>query len=87
MKYQSLPIIASSLSVLTWVVVVVGVVSSILLGIRAATLLASITFLLGGLLVTAISALMLLVTAKLIYLLLDIEEHLKEMVGKEEPKQ
>ena len=87
MKYQSLPIIASSLSVLTWVVIVVGVISSILLGIRAATLLASITFLLGGLLVTAISALMLLVTAKLIYLLLDIEEHLKEMAGKEEPKQ
>ena len=87
MKYQSLPIIASSLSVLTWVVIVVGVISSILLGIRAATLLASITFLLGGLLATAISALMLLATSRLIYLFLDMEEHLSEIAGKKEPKQ
>ena len=86
MKYQSLPLIASSLRVLTWVIVAVGVISSILLGIRAATLLASITFLFGGFLVTAILALMLLATSRLVYLFLDMEVHLREIAGEKEPK-
>ena len=86
MKYQSLPIIASCLSVLTWIVVAAGVISSILLGIRAATLLASITFLLGGFLFTAIFVLILLATSKFIYLFLDMQECLSKMAGKEEPR-
>ena len=87
MKYQSLPIVASCLGVLAWVVVAAGVISSILLGIRAVTLLASVTFLLGGFLITAIFALILLATSKFIYLFLDIEEHLRKMAAEEEPKQ
>ena len=87
MKYESLPIIASSLRVLSWVVVALGVISSVLLGKEAATVPASITFLILGLLVTAIFALMLLATSRLIYLFLDIEEHLSKIAGGKEPKQ
>ena len=88
MKYQTLRITASCLRILTWVVVAIGVISSILLGIRAATLQASISFLLGGFVFTAICALILLTSSKLIYLFIDIEEDLSEIAksGKKEPK-
>jgi len=69
---------ASCLSVLTWVVIAVGVISSVFLGIRAATLQASITFLLGGFVLTAIYSIMLFAIAKLIYLFIDMKEDLSE---------
>jgi len=78
LKYQTLRMAASCLSVLTWVVIAVGVISSIFLGIRAATLQASITFLLGGFVLTAIYAIMLFASAKLIYLFIDMKEDLSE---------
>ncbi len=88
MKYQSLILIASCVKVLAWVVVAIGVVSSIYLGIIATTLPASISFLLGGLLVTAICTLMLLATSKFIHLFVDIQKDLSEIAGaiKREPK-
>ena len=88
MKYQSLMLIASCTKVLAWVVVVIGVLSSVRLGIIATTLPTSISFLLGGFLVTAIFTLMLLATSKLIYLFVDIQKDLSEIAGaiKREPK-
>ncbi len=88
MKYQTLHIIASCLKVMTWVVVAVGVISSIRLGVIAATLPAAITFLLGGFVLTAIFALVLLATSKFIYLFTDIAEDLSEIASlvKKEPK-
>jgi len=81
MKYQSLMLIASCTKVLAWVVVAIGVLSSVRLGIIATTLPTSISFLLGGFLVTAIFTLMLLATSKLIYLFVAIEKDLSEIVG------
>jgi len=88
MKYQSLILIASCVKVLAWVVVVIGVLSSIRLGVIATTLPTSISFLLGGFLVTAICTLMLLATSKFIHLFVDIQKDLSEIAGaiKREPK-
>ena len=88
MKYQTLSIIASCLKVLTWVVAAVGVLMSIRLGIMATTLTAAVTFLLGGFVLTAIGALILMATSKFIYLFIDIEEELSEIARlvKKEPK-
>jgi len=81
MKYQSLILIASCVKILAWVVVAIGVLSSIRLGIMATTLPASISFLVGGLLVTAICTLMLLATSKFIHLFVDIQKDLSEIAG------
>jgi len=81
MKYQSLILIASCVRVLAWVVVAIGVVSSIWLGILATTLPTSIGFLLGGFLVTAIFTLMLLATSKFIHLFVDMQKDLSEIAG------
>ena len=81
MKYQSLILIASCVKVLAWVVVAIGVLSSIRLGIIATTLPASISFLLGGLLVTAICTLMLLAISRFIHLFVDIQKDLSEIAG------
>ena len=66
----------------------IGVLSSIRLGIVATTLPTSISFLLGGFLVTAISALMLLATSKFIHLFLDMQKSLNDIAEaiKEKPK-
>ena len=88
LKYQTLRVTASSLMILTWVVIAIGIISSILLGIRAATVQASVTLLLGGFVLTAICALMLLAISKLIHLFLDIKEDLSEIarLTKAKPK-
>ena len=88
MKYHSLILIASCIKILAWVVVAIGVLSSIRLGIIATTLPASISFLLGGLLVTAICTVMLLATSKFIHLFVDIQKDLSEIAGtiNREPK-
>ena len=79
MRHQTLRIAAYCLGVLAWVVVIVGIAVSILIGIGAATLIARVGFLLGGFVVTAISALVLLAASKLIYLFVEIEEDLSEI--------
>ena len=79
LKYQTLNIIASCLKILTWVVVVVGVVMSVRLGIIATTLTAAVTFLLGGFVLTAICASILLAASKFIYLFIDLEGELSEI--------
>ena len=88
MKYQSLILIASCTKVLAWVVVAIGVISSIRLGVIATTLPTSISFLLGGFLVTAIFTLMLLATSKVIHLFIDMQKDLSEIAEaiKREPK-
>jgi|TARA_B100002003_G_scaffold217298_1_gene217410 hypothetical protein len=59
--------------------VAIGVVASVMVGIGAVTAVAKIAFLLGGLVFTAIGALMLLMTSRLIYLLVDMEEDLSRI--------
>jgi len=79
MKYQTLTIIAASFKVLAWVVVAIGAFSSILLAIRASTFSASIYFLVGGFLVTAIIFLMMLTNSKIIHLFIDMKEDLSKL--------
>jgi hypothetical protein len=79
MKYQTLRIAASCLGILAWLSAVVGIVITIIIGIGSATVIAKISFLLGGFALTAICVLMLIVASKLIYLFIDMEDDLSEI--------
>ncbi|MCJ7769723.1 MAG: hypothetical protein MUO92_04540 [Dehalococcoidales bacterium] len=81
MKRQTLRIIAYCLGVLAWVLVIIGIGFTIIIGIAAATVIARVAFVLGGLVMTAFIAASLLAASRLIYLLIDIEEDLREMVS------
>ena len=81
MKHQALHIIAYCLGVLAWLLIIVGIVFTIIISIAAATVIARIAFVLGGLVMTAISAAILLAASKLIYLLIDIGDDLREIKG------
>ena len=76
-----LRIAAYSLGVLTWVVAIVGIAVSILVGIGAATVLTKVSFLLGGLAVTAVFTLLIVTVSRLIYLFIGVDESLKEIVA------
>lgn len=77
---------ASCLGILTWVVVAVGVIVSLIIGIGAASVVAKVSFLLGGFVLTAILGLMLLVTSKLIYLLIEIGGDLSKIADNTKQK-
>ncbi len=79
MKHQTLRIVAYCLGVLAWLVLLVGIIISIIIGIGSAVLIAKVGFTLGGLVLTAISMLILLAASKLIYLFIEIEEDLSEI--------
>ena len=81
MKRQTLRIIAYCLGVLAWVLVIIGIGFTIIIGIAAATVIARVAFVLGGLVMTAFIAASLLAASRLIYLLIDIEEDLREIVS------
>ena len=87
MKYQTLRIIAALLGILAWVVAVVGVITAIIIGVAAATVIAKIWLLLGGFVITAVYALMLLAASRFIYLFIDIEQDLSEIATLIENKQ
>ena len=77
---------ASCLGILTWVVMAAGVIVSLIIGIGAVSVIAKVSFLLGGFVLTAILGLMLLVTSKLIYLLIEIEEDLSKIADNTKQK-
>lgn len=77
---------ASCLGTLTWVVVIGGVVVSFIIGLGSATIIAKVSFLLGGFVMTAITGLMLIIISKLIYLLIKIEEDLSKIADNTEQK-
>ena len=79
MKHQTLRIIAYCLGVLGWLLIIVGIVFTIIIGIAAATVIARVAFVLGGLVITAVSAAGLLAASKMIYLLIDMGDDLKEI--------
>jgi hypothetical protein len=79
MKHQTLRIASLLLSVLAWVIGAAGAVVSILVGIGAATVAATIGFVLGGFIISAFSVIMMLAVSKLIYLFIDIEEDLAKI--------
>ena len=81
MKRQTLRIIAYSLGVLAWLLVIIGIGFTVIIGMAAATVIARVAFVLGGLVMTAFIAASLLAASRLIYLLIDIEENLREISG------
>ena len=64
---------------MAWLVLLVGIIVSIIIGIGSATLIAKVGFTLGGLVLTAISMLIMLAASKLIYMFIEIEEDLSEI--------
>ncbi len=87
MKYQTLRIIASCLWILSWVVIAVGVVVSIIIGVGAATAVAKIGFLLGGFVGTAVFGMIFMAASKLISLFIDIEDDLNRIADNREKKE
>ena len=79
MKHQTLRIAASLLAVVAFIIGAAGVVVSVLVGIGAATVVAKIGFVLGGFIISALSVIMMLAASRLIYLFIDIEEHLAKI--------
>jgi len=80
-KYQTLRIIAYSLGILAWLMLVIGIGFTIIIGMAAATVIARVAFVLGGLVVTSIFAVSLLASSKLIYMFIDMGEELNEIKG------
>ncbi len=81
MKHQTLRIVAYCLGVLACLLIIIGIVFAIIIGMAAATVTARISFVIGGLVITAIVASSLLAASKLIYLFIDIEDDLSEIKG------
>ena len=79
MKYRTLHWVAAILGVMVWVVLGAGVVTSVLIGVAAATVMAKVGILLGGLSFTAVSALMLLASSRILTLFIDIEQDLSDI--------
>ena len=86
MKHQTLRIVAFCLGILAWVVIVVGVVVSIIIGIGAATAVAKVGFLLAGLIGTAIIGLLFIGASKMIVLFIQMEEDLSRIADKMDKK-
>ncbi len=86
MRHQMLRVIAYSLGALAWIVIIAGIAVSIIIGIGAATVLTRIGFLVAGFMVTAVYALLLLAASRLIYLLIDINDNLSQIVTLEKKK-
>ncbi|MFH1662582.1 MAG: hypothetical protein ABH934_01480 [Chloroflexota bacterium] len=61
--------------------VIIGIGFTIVIGMAAATVIARVAFVLGGVVLTAIFASSLLACSKLIYLFIDMGEDLNEMKG------
>jgi hypothetical protein len=87
MKHQTLRIIASLLDKLAWLVAAAGIIISIIIGIAAATVATKVGILLGGLVLTAVNALMLLAVSKLVYLFISIDESLERIAFLKEKEQ
>ena len=84
MKHHTLRIIASLLGKLAWLVAAAGIIISIIIGIAAATVATKIGILLGGLVLTAVNALMLVAASKLVYLFIGIDESLERIAALKE---
>ena len=79
MKNQTLKIIAYCLSILAWVMLLIGIGFTIIIGMAAVTTVARVAFVIGGLVMTAIIGVSLLACSKLISLLINIGDNLGEI--------
>ena len=79
MKHQTLRIASLLLGVLAWVIGAAGAVISIFVGIGAATVVATIGFVLGGFIISAFSVIIMLAVSRMIMLFIDIEEDLAQI--------
>ena len=81
MKHQTLRMTAFFLAILAGLMALVGLAVTVVVGIGAASTIARIGFVLGGFFITAVSAMMLLVASRLIYLFINIEEDLHQILA------
>ena len=81
MKHQTLRLIAYSLGIIACLLAIIGIGFTIIIGMAAATVVARVAFVLGGLVMTAFIAASLLACSRLIYLLIDIGDDLNEIKG------
>ena len=86
MRHQTLRAIAYSLGALVWIVIIAGIAVSIIIGIGAATVLTRIGFMVAGFMATAVYALLLMAASRLIYLFIDINDNLSQIVTLEKKK-
>jgi len=82
MNNSTLFFVASTLRKLAWLILVVGVISSVIIGIPAATVWAKIGFLLGGIATSAVFFALLMAVASFLTLAIDNNEKLKEIAEK-----
>ena len=79
MKHQTLRIVAYCLGALTWLVLIIGITATVIIGMSAVTVAARVGFVLGGLVMTAIFAVSLMASSRLVYLFVEIGEDLGEI--------
>jgi len=81
MKHKTLRIIAYSLGIIAWLLLAIGIAFTIIIGMAAASTIGRVAFVLAGLVMTAFLASSLLACSRLIYLLIDMGDDLKEIKG------
>jgi hypothetical protein len=81
MKHKALRLIAFFLGIMAVITVAIGLTVTVVISIGAASTIARVGFVLGGFIVTIISAMMVLVASRLIYLFIKMEEDLAELVA------
>ena len=82
MKHRTLRIASVVLAVLAWVSGAAIALVGILIGIQAVAVIAAIDIILGGFIIGAFFAIMLLAVSRLILLLIDIKEDLAKLAGR-----
>ena len=86
MKHRTLHLAANLLAVLAAVYLVAGVVVSVIVGLGAVSIAAKIGFVVGGFILSAISAIMLLTVSRLITLFISVDDHLAQLVEAAKPR-
>ncbi len=79
MKYRTLQATAFYFKILAWIVAGIGVISTLLLSIRAERPFAALAFLLIGFTITAVNILVMLAISQLIHLALDVQKNMSEI--------
>ena len=79
MRYGALRTIASFLKILAWIAVVIGVIASLAAAVAARGWIPTLWALLGGLVATGVSFLLLYAYGEFIHLLIDIEQNTRDI--------
>jgi hypothetical protein len=81
MKHEKLRVIASSLNIIAWAILVSGTVGFVIVAVGAATYMAKFGFFLGGVLFISMISLILMSLSKYILLSLDNNNKMEEIMN------